>query len=891
MHMTSKNNRKRRNVGVGAGVAALVGLSVIGATGAHAATGFNPGSADARIGGADRYATAALIAQKNWPSARTVIVTNGETNGIDALSASFLAGAKDAPILLTRAGSVPTETLQAIAALNPAEVIVVGAEASVSTSAFNALTAGRATPRRIAGVDRFDTAAKLVAEGLASRPAGAPRPTNVFIARGDVYGDIIAADALAASPVAYRGGIPVLLTGQNVLPTATSDALKTLGASNVYALGSNLSVSDAVSQQAAQAAGGTTATRIQGVDRSGTAAAIASSQLATAAGFGKTSVGIANGYKVDALAAGPAAGKAGYPLLLAESATSLGGGTRAYLEANAANLISAQVFGDSASIAPSVTAAAATAGGGGASPTPGAPTAVTEPTAQAPADLDNQGDQPEVRVTFGLGNTNPGQITVQRVASGNANDVTAVSLAGQDLSSGSFIDYDVPTGSWIYRITTTGNAQQVAVASTQSPAVTLGAPAVVGQPTGMTVGSTSVRVTFNQAVSGLSVGEVTSSQGGLTLTPVAYLPTNGRSAVWDINVTGGTLSAGSTITIGLGSVSNAVGSTGPAAAFISAPIAAAPVVVGQPAGLRIGATTVRVTFSQPVSGFGPSDVSSNDVALGFSPIAVNAVDGLATTWDVSITGGPLGAGDTIIIASNGVQNVQGSSGPSAAFTSQAVVAAPAVVGQPSGVTVGSATVRVVFNQPVTGLAADEVSSSNNDLTFTPAAVSADGNGFATTWDLAIGGGTLQAGNTIIIGAGSVANGQGSTGPVGTFTSDPPDATPPTISSATVPASGVPASYFLVVSFTEAVQLQAGTSAAEAAALFKYQPTSDVATAVTGNSFQLANDGLSASIQVTVGVGQDVDTDSFTYTPTTKNLVDLAGNALGAVTAAPVTIRS
>ncbi|WP_345712653.1 cell wall-binding repeat-containing protein, partial [Kineococcus glutinatus] len=353
--MNSSTYRRKNPVTIGAGVAVLVGLTAVGAPAAVADASFDPSASTARVAGDNRYATAAQIAQTTWTTAQTVVVANGETNGIDAVSAAYLAGAVDAPVLLTRAGSVPAETAAAIAALDPEQVLVVGGEASVSAGTYDALTAGR-TGERVSGANRYATAAEIA-------QAVDEAPTTVFLARGDVSSDQVAADALAATPVAFRAGVPVLLTAANGLPAATAEALEAIGPTSVVVLGGEGAVSAQVAAQAQAAAGAAGVTRLQGGDRTGTAAAIAGSQLATAAGFTKTGVAIANGYRIDALAAGPAAGKAGYPLLLTGSTTSIGSGTQAYLEANAATLTAAQVYGGTSAVSTAVAVAAARAGG------------------------------------------------------------------------------------------------------------------------------------------------------------------------------------------------------------------------------------------------------------------------------------------------------------------------------------------------------------------------------------------------------------------------------------------------------------------------------------------------------------------------------------------------
>lgn len=360
--------RARSGLRIGAGVAALVGLSAFGMGPASAAPGFDPAGDAARVAGADRYATAALVAEQNWAHPDTVIVANGEGNGIDALSASYLAGVVDAPILLTTRDSVPAATEDALKALDPKHVIVVGAAASVSEKTFADLLRTGGTGERIAGEDRYETAEKLLDVALRE---GAPEPTSVFLARGDQTGSTVAADALAASPVSYRAHVPVLLVRQDSTPKATLAALGALNLKSAYVLGSSAAVAGSVEGQVRAVTKLPTVGRLQGSDRTETAAAIASSSIAKDAGFSNTTVGLANGRTLDALVAGPAAGKNGYPLLLTESATSLGSGAERYLHDNKSTLVAAKVFGGTSSVSAVVVegaraAAAGTATAGGA---------------------------------------------------------------------------------------------------------------------------------------------------------------------------------------------------------------------------------------------------------------------------------------------------------------------------------------------------------------------------------------------------------------------------------------------------------------------------------------------------------------------------------------------
>ncbi|WP_432543938.1 beta strand repeat-containing protein [Kineococcus sp. SYSU DK002] len=358
--MTAATSRLRRR-GIGAGVAALVGLTGLGlaAVPAQAATGFDPSAASSRLAGVDRYDTAAKAALAGWTSASTVIVANGEVTGIDALAASYLAGVKDAPILLTQKDSVPSQTAAAITSLNPTTVIVLGDENAVSASTYSSLV-GTKTGQRIDGENRFATAVAVVEE------AGVAAPKTVFLARGDQYGaGQVAADALAAGPAAFKNKIPVLLTNQNSLPADTLEALTSAGVTKVYVLGNANAVSDAVYTQVDGISTVTDIERIQGSDRTATAAAIANE---ADFGFNRTGAALANGFRIDALAAGPVAGRAGSPILLTEGTVGLGVGTDAYLKANAGTLTKAWVFGDANSVTPTIADAAKVAANGGSAP-------------------------------------------------------------------------------------------------------------------------------------------------------------------------------------------------------------------------------------------------------------------------------------------------------------------------------------------------------------------------------------------------------------------------------------------------------------------------------------------------------------------------------------------
>lgn len=272
---------------VQASLAALLSSAVV-AAGVTSA----PGQGDPvdRVAGADRFATAAALAQ--GVAGETLWVANGGEFA-DALAA---AAAGSGPVLLTEAGEVPGPTAQVAEAFE-GEVVAVGGAQMVSDAVVAELGA-----RRVAGADRFETAARIAAH---THPDGAER---VYLATGREF-----PDALAGAPAAAEADAPMLLASGQSLPAATAAAFETLAPSEIVAVGGTAVLDDGVLQDAADAAGGAATERVAGADRYETAVAVAAHRgledperaiLATGTGF------------ADALAAAPAAAADGAPLLL-----------------------------------------------------------------------------------------------------------------------------------------------------------------------------------------------------------------------------------------------------------------------------------------------------------------------------------------------------------------------------------------------------------------------------------------------------------------------------------------------------------------------------------------------------------------------------------------------
>ncbi|WP_432542591.1 cell wall-binding repeat-containing protein [Kineococcus sp. SYSU DK002] len=257
-----------------------------------------------RAAGADRYETAAVIAQGSFaPSAgSTVFITSGEAPA-DALTAGPAAASLDAPLLLTRADALPEATADQLARLTPGTVYVVGGSDRVSATTLAAIAAAApgATVQRIAGTDRYDTAVQIADRFF-------PGADGVVLTRGDTFPDALSGGAAAAA-----AGVPLMITEPGRLPAPVSTWLagRTFEASVV--VGSPASVSEPVAAAlATRTTDPAAATRVAGADRYDTAAAVAAELFPDAV----TAV-IATGDDFpDALAGVPAAALNAAPVLL-----------------------------------------------------------------------------------------------------------------------------------------------------------------------------------------------------------------------------------------------------------------------------------------------------------------------------------------------------------------------------------------------------------------------------------------------------------------------------------------------------------------------------------------------------------------------------------------------
>ena len=303
-----------------------------------------------RVFGPDRYITAAESAQMafpGWEAVAHVIITSGEdASQVDALSGAGLAGAYQAPLLLTRRGSLPAVTKAALEAMpSGVAVHIIGGTSAVTPSVMSAIQAIPAVGSvdRVAGADRYATAAAVA--NRMKTVLGVEFPTGAFVVNGSTTANFY--DSLIAGPVSVQTHFPILLVRNTSVPAATTNALTSLGLTKRYIVGGPAAVSDSVATQLGVLA----EDRIWGANRYATAVALA--ERARAEDWLRfDDVGIAAS-TIDALSGGVSLGHLGGPMLLTASA-SLPSETADFLVTHKLDIRRVYVFGGSAAVSDAV---------------------------------------------------------------------------------------------------------------------------------------------------------------------------------------------------------------------------------------------------------------------------------------------------------------------------------------------------------------------------------------------------------------------------------------------------------------------------------------------------------------------------------------------------------
>lgn len=232
----------------GAQVTLLGGADVMSQQVADQVAGL--GFSTRRLEGADRYGTAAAIAEAISPNPARILVATGG-NFPDALAAGAAAGAsdaagKDAVVLLSDDRTLPGPTAGYLAAHSGAGVELFGIGDQGVAALRSRFPAGRVGAA--AGVDRFATAAAVARTFF----TGSTTPRIVGLAVGNNWPDALSGGALLGAHAA-----PLLLADGAQLPAVEGDYVSETAASvdEVLVFGGADVVPDAAAFAAADRAG------------------------------------------------------------------------------------------------------------------------------------------------------------------------------------------------------------------------------------------------------------------------------------------------------------------------------------------------------------------------------------------------------------------------------------------------------------------------------------------------------------------------------------------------------------------------------------------------------------------------------------------------------------
>lgn len=182
-----------------------------------------------RIGGKDRYITAALIADKLGTSNKAIIAYG--RNFPDALSIAPYAARMGYPILLSETKALPEVTKEKLK--GKSETFFVGGKGILADS----LLTQAPNAKRVSGKDRYQTAVAIINQFQSKAPAA-------YVATGTSF-----ADALTGSVLAAKNNGAMLLVQTTKLPDAIKNHLNSNVYSSLTALGGNGAVSNNVLTQ------------------------------------------------------------------------------------------------------------------------------------------------------------------------------------------------------------------------------------------------------------------------------------------------------------------------------------------------------------------------------------------------------------------------------------------------------------------------------------------------------------------------------------------------------------------------------------------------------------------------------------------------------------------
>ncbi len=180
-----------------------------------------------RFSGQNRYETSAIVSAYLFEDSEYVVLARGDTGGnyADALAGSYLAGFREAPLLLSYPHMLPAAVSDEIIRLKAKKAYVLGGTTAIHQSVVDELEGLGLEVERLSGVRREDTAAAIVDYVRENNITNSARNDDfAFLVNGRAT-----ADALVAGSYSYEFGIPILLVNSDSLPGITGITLDKYG--------------------------------------------------------------------------------------------------------------------------------------------------------------------------------------------------------------------------------------------------------------------------------------------------------------------------------------------------------------------------------------------------------------------------------------------------------------------------------------------------------------------------------------------------------------------------------------------------------------------------------------------------------------------------------------
>ncbi|MGO1468496.1 MAG: cell wall-binding repeat-containing protein [Tissierella sp.] len=260
-----------------------------------------------RIEGKNRVETSIKVSQAAYKGEKVdTVLLAGYDGQADALTATFVAGQEDAPLLLTYKNKIDTKLLAELERLNPERIVILGGENVIYKTVENGLRSKGYEVKRIEGSSRIETAIN-VASDYYDYKSGLSKASKAFVIE---YSSLV--DALAIGPVAARDGIPILIMKKDSVPSRVADFLKEKDIEEVTIVGGESRISEKGKNELENTVGVGKVKRISGNNRIQTSITICDTYFAN-----RDSTVVANGHRyTDALIGGYFAAKKNAPIIL-----------------------------------------------------------------------------------------------------------------------------------------------------------------------------------------------------------------------------------------------------------------------------------------------------------------------------------------------------------------------------------------------------------------------------------------------------------------------------------------------------------------------------------------------------------------------------------------------